>query len=434
MKNIKFSHVLTIGFALFAMFFGAGNLLLPPYIGLHVSDAWSYTTIGFMITAIILPFLGVLSVALTGDSFNDLGEKVNKNIGIVLGVIIMIGIGPLIAIPRTAATTHEVGVLPLFPSVNAVVTSVIYFGLVTYFALSSSKVVDLIGNYLTPVLILILGVLITVGLMGPVDTDLVHRMSNAEAFTLGFEEGYQTLDVMASVIFAGIIITATKLKGYNNPKEKTRVVVAAGFISSFFLLFIYGGLVYLGATSGYEWSESTTRAPLLLHIALSHLGEYGTIAMSVCISLACLTTAVAITSAVAIFFADLFKGAVSYKVLVVICSVFSCLLSITGVDNIITYAYPFLAFVYPIVITLVLYIVIFGRKIQGKLPFIGAILGTTLVSIVGLLSNFGIQMDGVNSVIQQIPLAQFDLAWVLPSIVFFVIFYFIDKSQKTENA
>src|SRR5690606_33631263 len=106
---------------------------------------------------------------------------------------------------------------------------------------------------------LILGVLITVGLMGPVDTDLVHRMSNAEAFTLGFEEGYQTLDVMASVIFAGIIITATKLKGYNNPKEKTRVVVAAGFISSFFLLFIYGGLVYLGATSGYKWSESTTR-------------------------------------------------------------------------------------------------------------------------------------------------------------------------------
>src|SRR5690606_8773487 len=188
-----------------------------------------------------------------------------------------------------------------------------------------------------------------------------------------------------------------------------RVVGAAGFISSFFLLFIYGGLVYLGATLGYEWSESTTRAPLLLHIALSQLGEYGTIAMSVCIALACLTTAVAITSAVAIFFADLFKGAVSYKVLVVICSVFSCLLSITGVDNIISYAYPFLAFVYPIVITLVLYIVIFGRKIQGKLPFIGAILGTTLVSIVGLLSNFGIQMDGVNSVIQQIPLAQFDL-------------------------
>lgn len=435
MKNKQISHILTIGFALFAMFFGAGNLLLPPYIGLQVSDAWSWTTLGFMTTAIVLPFLGVLAVVLSGDGFNDFGNKVNKNIGIVLGIIIMIGIGPLIAIPRTAATTHEVGVVHLFPSVPALVSSVIYFALVTYFALSPSKVVDLIGNYLTPVLILVLGVLIVVGLSTPIDTELVTRFSGVEAFTLGFEEGYQTLDVMASVIFAGIIITAAKMKGYTNRKEKTQIVIASGLLSSFFLLFIYGGLVYLGATSGYEWSEETKRAPLLLYIAVSHLGEYGTIAMAICIALACMTTAVAITSAAATFFNDLFKGGPrGYKILVIICSVLSCVFSITGVDNIITYAYPFLAFVYPIVITLVLFIVIFGRKVTGQLPYVGAVLGATLISIVGLFNNFGVNMDSINALVLKIPLAQYDLAWVIPSIVFFVIFYFIDKSQKAERA
>src|SRR5690606_34075657 len=103
----RLTHILTLGFALFAMFFGAGNLLLPPFIGLQVSDSWFWTTIGFMITAIIIPFLGIISVVISGENFTDLGKRINKNLGVVLGIIIMVGIGPLIAIPRTAATTFE---------------------------------------------------------------------------------------------------------------------------------------------------------------------------------------------------------------------------------------------------------------------------------------------------------------------------------------
>lgn len=115
MNTKNLNHIATLGFALFAMFFGAGNLLLPPLIGLQVADSWSWTTIGFMITAIFLPFLGILSVVKSGDNFDDLGARVQKHIGLILAIVIMLGIGPLIAIPRTAATTFEVGVLPIFP-------------------------------------------------------------------------------------------------------------------------------------------------------------------------------------------------------------------------------------------------------------------------------------------------------------------------------
>lgn len=427
MKDKRIHHIITIGFALFAMFFGAGNLLLPPFIGLQVSDSWFWTTIGFMITAIIIPFLGIISVVVSGESFTDLGKRVNKHIGVALGIIIMLGIGPLIAIPRTAATTFEIGVLPHFPAFSPILASILFFIVTGLFSLSSSKVVDLIGNYLTPFLIFILFCLISVGIISSVDHPFVDRYTNVDAFLLGFEEGYQTLDVLASVIFAGIIISAAKMKGYNTTSQKSEIVIASGLLAAIFLLFIYGGLVYLGATSGHEWSEDTKRAPLLLHISTSQLGVYGSIAMAACIALACLTTAIALTSAVGTFFSKLANNKIGYKTVVIICCLISCVFSITGVDNIIEYAYPFLAFVYPIVITLVLYVVVFGKFIKQSGPFIGAVLGTSLISVVRLLDNFGMRINSLDRLIQGIPLAQYDLAWIVPSFVFFTLFFLIEQ-------
>ena len=433
MKDKRINHIITIGFALFAMFFGAGNLLLPPFIGLQVSDSWFWTMIGFMITAIVIPFLGIISVVVSGESFTDLGKRVNKNIGVILGIIIMLGIGPLIAIPRTAATTFEIGILPHLPTFSPIIASIAFFIVTGLLSLSSSKVVDLIGNYLTPFLIFILFCLILVGLLNPADHPFVDRFTKVDAFVLGFEEGYQTLDVLASVIFAGIIISAARLKGYTTTKQKSEIVIASGLLAATFLLFIYGGLVYLGATSGHEWSGNTKRASLLLHISHTQLGIYGTIAMAICIALACLTTAVALTSAVGTFFSKLFNNKIGYKTIVIICCVISCVFSITGVDNIIEYAYPFLAFVYPIVITLVLYVVVFGKFIKQSGPFIGAILGTSLISFVGLLGNFGIQVKSLNYLIQKIPLETYDLAWIVPSFVLFVLFFMIGRLKEYKS-
>ena len=387
MKLKKLTHILTLGFALFAMFFGAGNLLLPPFIGLQSSDSWLWTTLGFTITGIIIPFLGIISVVISGESFTDLGNRINKNLGVILGVIIMIGIGPLIAIPRTAATTYEVGVLPLFAEASAIMVSIGFFIVVALLSLSKSKVVDLIGNYLTPLLILILILLIAIGVMSPANELFVEHFGNADAFILGFEEGYQTLDVLASVIFAGIIISAAKLKGYTTVKQKTEIVIASGFLAATCLFFIYGGLV-------------------------------------------CLTTAVALTTAVGSFFSKLFKSEKSYRAIVFTCCIFSCALSITGVDKIIEYAYPFLAFVYPIVITLVLYIVISGRFVKDNSPFIGAVVATAVIAAVGLLDSFGMGSRILNNLIDHIPLATYDLAWILPSFILFIGILLINKAKN----
>ncbi|WP_231561165.1 branched-chain amino acid transport system II carrier protein [Sphingobacterium sp. T2] len=192
---------------------------------------------------------------------------------------------------------------------------------------------------------------------------------------------------------------------------------------------IYGGLVYLGATSGIEDKE-IGRSALLIHIARSTLGDLGMIAIGLCIALACLTTSIALTTAVGTFFSKLTNNKLSYKLLVTLCTIFSGVLSISGVDKIIQFAYPPLAFVYPIAITLVLYILIFGNFIKSKAPYVGALIATTVVAAF----NVGIMLNLLNQeqvpFFSQLPLSDLDLAWVVPSILGFLIGLAFDKLKK----
>ncbi|MCA4775681.1 branched-chain amino acid transport system II carrier protein [Empedobacter stercoris] len=429
MRNRKLNNVLTLGFALFAMFFGAGNLLLPPMIGVEVGSNYFVAMLAFGLTGILLPFTGILSVVFSGNNFNDLGNRVDKRLAAILGTIIMICIGPLIAIPRTAATTFEVGIKPFFPTLDPIWGSMIFFAITILLAIRPSKVVDVIGNYLTPVLLVLLFLLITMGILNPTADFMPSELTMMQSFSKGFIEGYQTLDVLASVIFAGIIIAAARNKGYTDTKSKSQIVIISGLLSTTCLLFVYGGLIYLGATSG-ETNPTITRAELLIEISRNTLGHYGLIAIALCMAFACLTTSIALTSAVGTFFGRLTNGKLSYSVLVVLCTLISFGLSIKGVDEIINFAYPPLAFVYPITITLVIYIVLFGKIVKSKIPFVFALLASTIIAILGLLKLLGYFDESTVSSLNKIPFFEYDLGWVVPSIIGFGYGLLIDKIKK----
>ena len=416
----KTRDIVTIGFALFAMFFGAGNLLLPPYIGIQIGDHVWITILAFGLTGILLPFFGILSVVNSGESFQDLGSRINKFLSPVLGSVIMLCIGPMIAIPRTAATTFEVGILPSFPNSAPIWTSIVFFAVTWLLTISPSKVVDIIGNFLTPLLLVLLITLIALGIFSPMADYSDSSLNTAESFTLGFVDGYQTLDVLASVIFAGIIITASISKGYTTVKSKNQVVISAGILAASCLFIIYGGLIYLGATSGVE-DLSIKRSELLIHISRAIMGPFGTIAIAISIALACLTTAIALTSAVGSFFSELTHGKLGYKLLVTVCCIISCVLSITGVDNIIAFAYPILTFVYPIVITLVLYTVFFGPFVKSKEPYVLALIGSTIIATLSLFKQLNLLSADTIATLNHIPFFQYELGWVVPSAVLFLV-------------
>src|SRR4030066_1902471 len=123
----RVGDVVWIGLALFAMFFGAGNLIFPPFMGFIAGSSWSIALVGFLITGIGMPLLGIMASSRAGGTVEHLAGRVNPIFGRILSIVIILAIGPLLAIPRTAATTFETGVRPNIPEASAAVSSVFFF-------------------------------------------------------------------------------------------------------------------------------------------------------------------------------------------------------------------------------------------------------------------------------------------------------------------
>ena len=214
--KIKMKDIVVIGFALFAMFFGAGNLVFPPYLGVLDGTKWFIGFIAFLFADGGLALLGVVAMTRTGGDLDALYSRAGKKIGLVIGTASILCIGPFLAIPRTAAVTFEVGINPVFgDSFSPVVFSIIFFAITLFLTIKPSKVVDIVGQFLTPALLICLAVLIVKGIISPLGTPLERTLVD-NVVVRGIYDGYQTMDAMASCIFAGIIISSVKAKGYTN--------------------------------------------------------------------------------------------------------------------------------------------------------------------------------------------------------------------------
>lgn len=423
----------TLGFALFAMFFGAGNLILPPFIGLEAGEHWPEAILGFLTTGIFAPFLGVLTVVLYGNKFTDLGRRIHPITVTVLAFLIMLCIGPLVAIPRTGATTYEIGIKPLWPEMNSVLFAILFFFVVFFLSSSKAKIVNIIGNILTPLLLLSLSILVIRGTLFPTAPSLPNIEPALQSYLFAFYEGYQTLDVLASVIFAGIIISAARDKGYNTPKSKLRITLVAGLISMLALLFIYGGLIYLGAHSGVGEDSGLSRSELLLRITSELLGSSGTYVISIAVAFACLTTAIALSSAMGSFLEELTNNRLPYKVGVALTCIISAVLSVRSVDEIIEYAVVILGFIYPITFTLIIILLLFGRKVFSKAPYLAALLMASLVSLWPVLEHFELFGEIPAKIRSFLPLSKHQLDWLLPSLLTFVVVQFFSKRKNEDD-
>ena len=238
------------------------------------------------------------------------------------------------------------------------------------------------------------------------------------------------MDLLASVIFAGIVIAAVIDSGYTSRNERVSVTFAAGMLSTLCLLFIYGGLIYLGATTDYPLTDSVQRTELLLHISHSVLGKWGTITVALAIGFACLTTAIALTSAVGLFFEEVTHQRIPYKVGAIVCTLISVVLSINTVDNIINYAIYILLFIYPIVSTLIITVLFFDRFVNSKLPYILSVLVTAIISTIDSCQTLGLPFDKLYEIKSLLPLSDYGLEWFLPALLTFIITAFIKDFKK----
>lgn len=433
MQNKKKDSII-IGAALFAMFFGAGNLIFPPALGLAAGDSWLPCFLGFFVTGIIFPVLGVLTVAKVGGTISSMADKVNPTFSKILSTVVVLAIGPLLAIPRTGATVFEIGVQPAFPNVSPIIVSIIYFSITLLFVIKPSGIIDKIGKILTPILLLVISTIILKGIFFPIGDTVATGI--AAPFSKGFTEGYQTMDTLGAVLLGGMVLMAIKEKGYSSKKDRMHLATNAGLIAGFGLTFVYGGLLFLGATSSSVFEAGIPKTQLILGLTNSVLGSLGQFGLSIAVSAACLTTSIGLTAIVGNFFTEFTNGKLSYKAIVIATTVFSAVMSVVGVEAIISLAVPLLTIVYPLVIILI-GMNFFGNKISNSALYVGAVVGALPISLIDALKGYdifkAIGFESLYELTMKFPLASYGFSWLVPSILCAIIAGLIIKIPVTSS-
>lgn len=432
-SNVSRSLFLATGLMLFALFFGAGNLIFPAQMGQQAGSNGMAAALGLIITGSGLPMLGVVAIgyAKVAD-VQKLAERYNIVFAVCFASLLYLSIGPFFAVPRTATVSFEMGVQPLLEYANIVhneteikialaIFSVVFFLLTLWFCLSPGKLIDRIGKILTPAMLLcILGLIAATLISPPGAVQPPVDPFDQRPFVQGFLTGYETMDGLASLVFAIIVINALRDAGVKETKTIMRYTIGAGVVAAICLGLIYVAVVYMGMTSVQSFGEmSGTR--ILAAVANHYWGVWGNILLFVIVLLACLSTAIGLITANAEYFSRLIPK-VPYKAFVVIFTVVSAVIANYGLQGIISLSLPVLYLLYPLAIVLIA--LAFLHKLFGgrRVVYVTTL---SLTLIVGILNGWqegpGLDKSLLAFLNKNLPLYDVGLGWIVPAAVGFVL-------------
>ncbi len=426
---------------LFALFFGAGNLIFPPALGQASGTSLWPAIIGFLLTGVGLPLLGVLAIGVSGhDDIQSLANKVSPAFSLVFTIALYLSIGPLFAIPRTGTVSYEIGIVPFLPEMSSgfnlglLIYTIIYFTIVGYLSLNPSRIVDRIGKVMTPILLLSLLTILVATIINPIDKPLAPIGSYVDhAFFKGFQEGYLTMDTLACFVFGIIVINAIKESGVTTKGGIAKSTLKAGVIAASALGLIYLGLAYLGATTNHGAGEVNNGGALLTYAAYSHFSIWGNVILGLAIIFACLTTSIGLISSCASYFSKMFPR-FSYKTLAIVFTVFSAVVANVGLSLLITISVPVLVAIYPLAIVLI-FLTFTGPLFKGCLSvYRWSMLFTGIFSVIDGIKAAGIQIEGLYSFLNQyLPLFEAGMGWVVPALIGAVIGLLIPSTKKPDS-
>ncbi|XQY91561.1 branched-chain amino acid transport system II carrier protein [Metabacillus sp. HB246100] len=421
-KKLSGKETWIIGLMLFALFLGAGNMIFPPAMGQQAGEHVWLATLGFLITGVGLPFLGIVAIALSGNDIQSISNRVNPTFGLIFPIILYLTIGPFFGIPRTATVAYEIGVTPFLPesllaSQGTLFLYSLFFFAVTYWlALNPTKLVDRIGKVLTPALLLIL-VTLTVkafstpmGELQPAQGDYVDG-----AFFKGFLEGYLTLDALGALVFGIVIITTIKDRGVTAKMDVAKICIQAGLIAAAGLAFVYVSLAYVGGTSVTSLGHLDNGGAILTGSASLLFGSLGRVVLGVAITFACLTTSVGLVSACGNYLAKVIPW-LDYKVVILLLSLFSTAVANFGLTQLISVSVPLLFAIYPLAIVLILLsFVDYGIGITSKV-YKWSLGVTAIISLADGLKAANLLTENLTSFFTYIPLFSIGIGWLVPAV------------------
>lgn len=423
-QKLSASRVIYTSFMLFSIFFGAGNMIFPPQLGQQAGVQSPIALLGFIITDAGLAVLGIIAVVIAGNRMDSLVGKAGKKIGFFLTIAIYLLIGPLFALPRTGSVSFETGILPFLQegshTLPMFLYTAIFFGLTYFFSLKPSKIIDIVGKFMTPLLLLSIMVIFIAAIFNPlgeiVDTSTVYKNG---PFIEGLLQGYLALDGFAALIFAIVIINALKDQGVTERREVMRYTILVGVIAVLLLCVAYGTLCYVGAQTS-SMSLFANGGKLLNYAVYQLFGWWGNFVLGIAMVLACLTTSIGLTTSFGDYFAQTFPKW-SYKAIITVVVLFSWLVSNVGLTTLINIVLPVLVVLYPLVTVLVI-LSYFDRFWRGRTEVYAFSMAFALCfSIFDGFKEAHISLWGVTEFMMQLPLASLGIGWLIPAVVGFLI-------------
>ncbi|MDT8862574.1 branched-chain amino acid transport system II carrier protein [Alkalihalobacillus sp. MEB130] len=428
-SRVSFTNFIAVGFMLFALFFGAGNLIFPAMLGQMAGENFLSANVGFVVTGVGLPILAILAMAFSGKSdLQSLANRVHPVYGIVFTVALYLAIGPLFAIPRTNTVSFEMGVRPFLGETESFfplfLFTIIFFGISLVFSLQSSKLVDIIGKVLTPLLLIFIGILIVVSFVNPIGQVQAPVESFTEnSFFKGFQEGYLTMDVLAAFVFGIVIINIMKDRGITTKKALMVSTLKVAIIAGGLLAIIYSSLTFMGASSVVELGHLDNGGAILASVSNYYFGPFGKVVLGLIVIAACLTTSIGLITACASYFSKI-APTFSYKKWAIVFTIFSAVISNFGLSSLITFSVPVLYMLYPLAMCLMVLTFLHPLFKGKKKVYQISILFTFIVSLFEGLNAAGLQIEAVDNLFRAIlPLYTVGLGWVAPAIVGGVIGY-----------
>lgn len=420
-NNMSLAKVLPIGLMLFSFFFGAGNLIFPPALGQLAGDNLPAAIFGFCFSGVGLPLMGILAMAiLNSDDPNELASPMSPAFGKAITILCALTIGPFFAIPRTCAVSFDTGILLLLPpgyeTTGLALYSVFFFGLTYFLSVNPSKIVDNIGKIMSPLLLLCLGILITCVIIDPMGSlQPANGVYKNVPFFKGFQEGYNTMDLLCTMLYGAATLKAIQSQGIKEQKQLTKMCIYAGIIAAICLALIYGALAYAGASSTAVFGIVSNGGQLLNMISVHYMGFPGQVVLALIIFFACITTSIGLTTSISSYFHELSGKQVLYQRFCLYICLFSLVVANFGLNNIIKFSIPVICMLYPIVIAIVILNV--GQSIfkRDKAIFRICLTLTTIFAIFDGLRAGGFDLRSLdNFLTQYLPFFDVGFGWLLP--------------------
>ena len=427
---------LAVGLMLFALFFGAGNLIFPAALGQRAGTNVWWAITGFVLTGVGLPLAGVLAMGYSGcRNVQELAGRVHPLFGILFTLALYLSIGPAFAIPRTGTVSFEIAVRP-FLSPDAgywaqIIFLIVFFLVTLWLSINPQKLVGRIGGVLTPILLTTIVILIVKSLITPPGTPGAPTSaygSPTVALLQGFIDGYNTLDALASFVFGILVIEFVTQHGATTRREVMGATMRTGMIAIGCLGLVYIFIAELGAASVEKLGILDTGAPVLAGSARLLFGEPGALILAVIVLLACLTTSIGLVTACASYFHAQFGG-LSYKGYAVTFVIVSFAVGTFGLKTIISAAIPVLMFLYPLAIVLIA-LAFLHRRFGGRRSVYAWTVGLTLISaLISGLEAAQIPLGAFGSFYgAHVPLHAVGLDWIFFAVAGFLI-GFLDRRK-----